>query len=157
MRPIKLGTMLLQLLLVVISGCAPQIKYIPAETSLITVDFSKYAKTGFLITPHDYSGEYEAMGLISISVVPEARLVSKSYKHSSGPTATKEMWDIGQLDINTIIEALHKRAVSLGADAIIDFKVTTVERQHGEGTLKSVKITGYELEGFAIKRVGAFK
>lgn len=49
-----------------------EIAKFPREEVLYGIDFTKYSKTGFLITPEKYSGNYESIGLVEFVYMPEA-------------------------------------------------------------------------------------
>lgn len=54
--------------------------------------------------------------------------------------------------ISDVVKEAHRRAVEMGANAIVNFSVKAVPE-----LVQTVTVPGIEVAGFAIKRTGAFK
>jgi len=140
-------------ILITILNCAPTKEFIPQEKSEFVVDFSKYSKQNFLFTPYQYSGKYKSSGMISISFMPEAKLIKEYPFKNQMYQGEQKYWQIQKVDLEKIIESFHKKAISMGANAIITFKINSVTKTYEVGSTNPVIITGVELTGFAIKRL----
>ena len=147
---------LLLFALILLFSCAPYVSRIPGNTLLVKIDFSKYSKEDFLITPYEYRGDYEAIGLISNKVAPEAHLVEKNIDNA-GVTITKKEWQVEFIDVKKMIDELYKNAINMGANAIVDLKNFSSSEVIMVSSTKSITIESLEIRGFAIKRLGAFK
>lgn len=136
-----------------ITGCSPRLQewntaYIPTG-----YDFTEYAEDGFLFTPEGYNGEYESMGVVHISFMPEIRLIQGNTKPQFRPgydvfQVNNGYYYIQKHDTERIIKEMHTLATGMGADAVIRFEIVP-ELLDNEG----IKITSIRAVGFAIKRV----
>lgn len=111
------------------------------------VDFTGYTEDGFLFTPHEYAGDYDAIGLISVRITPEIKTKETGETDEYGPV---EKTFSENLDPQDALTALHDKAVALGADGIMDLTIASFE------FLPVVGSRGIKASGFAIKRKGAF-
>ena len=144
-------TALLAALLLV--GCS-QATHIPAETNVTGVNLRPLTEAGFLVTPGDYTGgEFEAMGIISVTVWPEANKVPIDKAREGGysaPANTPEVWVQEPVTMQQALEETKQRATAMGADALTHFNVKSVTRN-----VEGASLDGVEVSGFAIDRVGA--
>lgn len=131
-------------------GCT-SIKYIPKSTTIGVLNFKKYVDKGFLFTPHEYKGDYESIGLLSITVTPQAKL--KTVKTAKDTT---RVWSVDTVKSDEVLDILYEKAKGMGADAIIDFVIKEVVNIYNEYGSHPVTIFGFTAIGFAIKRKGAF-
>lgn len=115
------------------------IDYIPKKTAVFDVDFTKYASKGFLITPHEYTGNYESIGLITYKTSPKAKFNTSD-------------WYIDQISLNETIDSVYNICIKKGADALIDFKFEWFDTQYNKQVIQPVTIPGIRISGFAIKR-----
>jgi hypothetical protein len=132
---------------IVVLGCTPRIE-LERAVSIAVLDFTEYQKTGFLITPEEYHGDYESCGFIEITVRPSL----KAGREPPGLFSTGFNLVVGPIEIEEAIEQMYEQALNLGADAITRFKATSKEFQVRTYTFEGVRISG-----FAIKRKGAFR
>ena len=135
---------------------------IPRREVLSGLDFREYSQKGFLFTPEKYSGDYESIGLISFLIMPEARKerVSQeeddSYSFKESPIVYK--WNVEEINVQNALDGIYKRSIEMGADALVNFKISNREEPIVNKTSKMVvsfdekKLQGYLVEGFAIKR-----
>lgn len=130
------------------AGCAV-IK--PTERKIYTdfADYSAYSEIGFLITPHAYSGEYESLGELAISIVPAIKQFSgggEQYDYRG------KYYDYETIKRQDAIDIAVKEAINRGANAITNFTITTKEISRGDGL--GTLCIGYEyyITGFCIKR-----
>lgn len=137
-------------LLLALSACG-----FPKETERVTLfsvtDFTPYTQKGFLITPEQYLGDYESIGLIKVYVWPAVKKYERGMnladenweKRGSG----EEVWLIERIDMKTIIDEAYKKASAMGADGIVRFNVTS-----SVDWSSPLSMPYYEVGGFAIKR-----
>jgi hypothetical protein len=128
--------------------------HIPKESAFYGLDFTKYTDRGFLITPESYRGEYSSIGMVSYVLTPEATLITKKVFVSTETgqvTREEKEWKVGQVNITEAIDSLYTSAKRMGANAIINFEFRQEERDYPFLT-NPVKITGWQLSGFAIRR-----
>lgn len=115
-------------------------------------DFREYTELGFLFTPGDYSGEYEAIGMITVTALPGAvKSMRVKSTYSLGgvvpPHYMELSWDVDELSPDDAIQAAYEKSIEMGADALINFNIesTTVY-------IEGAKLDGFDVSGFAIKR-----
>ena len=140
MRPVAS----LILLTCVLSGCRT-VKHIPPTTVVTGIDFTPYTAQKFMFTPEMYRGDYESVGVINVSMHAEGNLIPNA-------RTGRHEWVFSPLLIDDVVREAHKRAVAMGANAVVNFSVKAAPTVVG-----TVTIPGIEVSGFAIKRVGAFK
>jgi len=153
------------LFLLLTISCAQQIETIPGYAITSTIDFTKYTEGGFLITPFTYLGDYESICIVDVTIMPETKLVKyntsnkpkeDSYFKSDNNLVLAKKWESEKLNLEKSIDYLYKRAVNMGANAIVDFKIETIRENHTH-FVPPIEVVGIRLSGFAIKRLGAFK
>jgi hypothetical protein len=114
-------------------------------------DFTKYTAQGFLFTPELYNGDYDAIGLIEISIYPEVRLndyVDDNKYDTWHRKGQNERCLIGNVTSNEILDSLYNYTKKMGADAVTKLKISESESMsNGE-----ILYTGIKASGFAIKR-----
>jgi uncharacterized protein YbjQ (UPF0145 family) len=132
------------LLLVSFVACN-RLTYIPPSTAVTGIDFTPYTAQGFMFTPEMYRGDYESVGVINVAMQAEGKLVRKDRSGTSE-------WEFSELKIDDVVREAHKRAVAMGANAVVNFTVKASPR-----TVGTVSVPGIEVTGFAIKRTGAFR
>jgi len=159
-------TIVLYIVVILIISCSPRINNIPGYTSISTIDFTKYSKIGFLITPYKYAGDYKSIGIIDIVVMPNLNLRENSQKNknkkqyfilnmqeiSNFNIQRLPYWHQDKVDFEKCLDALVSKAKGMDADAIVDFSIQSIEIPY-----PTVIHEGMRLSGFAIKRLGAFK
>lgn len=119
-------------------------------------DFREYAEKGFLFTPHQYIGEYESRGIITITIYPETKVTKgptpKGWvmKKIGGPSGqdTPRYYLEEVIDQSIVIGGAYQAALDIGADAIMDFNIESMAAVLRGGIYQS----GYIVSGFAIKR-----
>lgn len=128
---------------------------IPKKVELTGIDFTKYTKSGFLITPEKYSGTYESIGLIDFIYMPSAEYKCNAfiegYNWKENPkSATEYSWVIEPIKIQDALDEIYNRCLQMGANALINFKASVEEEQHLM-VKNPVVLKGYRITGFAIK------
>ncbi|HRQ78483.1 MAG TPA: hypothetical protein PLY94_07770 [Gemmatimonadaceae bacterium] len=120
--------------------------HIPGSVSVTGIDFTKYTTLGFMFTPERYAGDYESIGLITVTIIPTAT-GSLRIQARSGATERTVDWTVSPVEAKDVLDEAHSRAVAMGADAIMNLSLQAIPQVHPELTFY-----GIELRGFAIKR-----
>lgn len=137
------------LLVLLLVGCQPteesRRSHYDRETEFYGFDFTEYADQGFLITPYQYDGEYESVGILRVVIWPEMTRIAEK---TMGDRVTEYSdWRAEEIQMDTAVDSLYDRAREMGADAIIDFQAERITEDINEG----VRV-GVEARGFAIDR-----
>lgn len=147
-------TVLLAIIFIVMSyGCSP--KLFPRIVNTYYADYSKYADEGFLISPDIYSGQYEACGEILIEVYPadvEAKRAQNNRKIDATYEQSGKMYSKEIINFSELLDIAVKKAKSVGADALVNFKCSVIKNTYYTGGISYSKLSHYEITGFAIKR-----
>lgn len=98
-----------------------------------------------MFTPEMYRGDYESVGVINVIMHAEGKLVAN-------PKTGMAEWQFSVLRVDDVVREAHKRALEMGANAVVNFSVKAAPKLVG-----TVTVPGIEVTGFAIKRTGAFK
>lgn len=134
----------------ILSSCSiERVKYIHSFTEKLVFDFRKYTEKDFFITPEKYQGNYESIGIIDISIYPAAARqleIIKPQNIIDGEYA-QGYWLIRKLKPNEIINTIYEEANDMGANAIMNFKVTSIQKQVDY----DLNLKGINVSGFAIK------
>jgi hypothetical protein len=147
------------LVALILAGCAQGdfVRY-PGYESTVAFDFSPYAEKGFLFTPQGYNGDYESVGQITMTIWPEvnerANLgIAEDRASESDSTYADGVFVVEELTTDAPIRNAYEEARDMGADAIVNFDVTPMNRTISAGRSDGeVTIVGYEVRGFAINR-----
>ena len=139
--------MLLSTLLVgtIFTGCSQKITHVDATSKTLSLDFTKYQKNKFLITPGEYGGDYTAVGMFTFIKYPESDFVENK-KHYE-----KSYWSQKTVKEQEVLDLAYESAKSRGADAITHFKISPIIKNMNDG-LKDFTITGIKITGLLIKR-----
>jgi hypothetical protein len=157
----------------ILAGCAPSqsIRYFGGYSSTRTIDFRKYNEKGFLITPNAYPGEFTSIGMISTTIIPDARydaapkpndLSVHFYKNNlfelkplnAAPGASTDSgWVVKRISTDAAIEQVYNYCLGINADAISNFSMTEICKAHFVGGSNgTIEACGVQISGFAIKR-----
>ena len=154
----KIFALLVSLLL--ITGCAKKpLSHIPARTISSGVDFTAFTDREFLFTPERYVEEYESIGVITVTMWPEAnREVMENARRIRRPgryTRATEVgdWVIEAITIQDALEAMYQLAAEMGANAVINLEITRVVEEYGSSITSTLVLQGIEISGFAIRRL----
>jgi len=157
------------LMVLLLMHCAPKLTHIPESFTASRVDLSDYAAKGFLFSPSEYLGDFEAIGWVRVEYSPEANLVEVESNNSGGVqygTRAKgdkvKSWKIEPVHplLERAYEELYRQCTAMGADALTMMETTITEVQYptsGPAMNEWLSIDKYRIDGFAIKRLGAFK
>lgn len=153
LRPLRVAAALIGFFAA--TGCGKRITHIPPVTLTSGIDFTEYTKRGFMFTPEEYTGAYESMGVITVSMYAEGNLEPpprpprRGIFGNGGAEQPELVWRFKELRVQDVLEETHKRATGMGADAVVRFNVRAVTRPSG---VALVDVPGIEVTGFAIKR-----
>lgn len=110
-------------------------------------DFTKYTEKGFLFTPDQYTGNYESIGILKTIIFPAVKHTKTQVQSPGADPYLKAEWKIDKVDAEEAIEEMYKKAVEMGADAVVRFELRGTFYLNG-----LMYVPGYEVYGFAIKR-----
>ena len=133
--------------ILLILGCASKINIIPRYESLSIVDFTEYSNKNFLITTEPYTGKYKSIGMLDYVVRCEVSKIQVTNERDY----TKEIWVREPMDTQSLIDTLYKYSISLGGDAIMNFRMLPNSERYLINS-EYVSTPGIEFTGFIIKR-----
>jgi len=134
-------------------GCASQsINNIKREVVISDIDFRKYSEHGFLFTPFEYSGKYESVGIVSATIFPAARYYNMTSSDNGAGSPIGGSWTVQRVFANDVIDSLYSKYSALGANAIVDLKLSSAAKQYNAGMMNAIELQGVTVTGFAIKR-----
>lgn len=146
-------------LIVFLAVSCAMLKDVPSYSLLNKIDFRKYSDAGFLFTPEMYPGEYKSVGIIDFIKMPNALFTVEKelpdkdkYTPKNPSLKTTTQWYTEKVDLQEAVEELYQQCSSLGADALVNFKVDfNTDKYINVGN--PIDIIGYRITGFAIKRI----
>ena len=127
------------------SGCSQKYTHVDKQEVISSLDFTKYQKNDFLITPGEYGDNYTAMGIFTFTVYPESNYI----KTTSGRKSKN--WVSKDISSQEILDLAYETAVKKGANAITHFKIRTTTKMLNDG-IQNFSVTGLEMSGLLIKR-----
>ena len=145
--------------IVAVVSCTKILNRTPKINNFAKIDFTEYTEKGFLFSPYQYNGEYEAIGIINYKFIPSA--IYKDNKTTSRMkvgnkteeyTYFSKSWISDDYNVYDLLDSLYNWSSSKGANAIIDLKLNTSSEYFGYGYINPVTVNGIEITGFAIKR-----
>jgi len=144
--------------LYLLGGCATPPDSIPEKLEINGIDFSAFSEKGFLITPEKYNGDYESIGLITLTFRPFTKRVIVT----GGGTQNQEIaglshWDIEKIDHDSLLSSIYGVCTEMGADAFTQLEMHVESAIFAQNTTQPVEIPEITISGFAIKRRGAFQ
>ena len=147
------------LMVMVIVGCSGNIEFVPKTLSITDIDLTPYSNKGFLFSPYRYLGDYKSIGILLAKAFPEARYTSTraSEINTASALLTLKEWKINRVPIEESLDSLYSAAVKAGADAIVDLSFVEDTHTYNWRKPSQLKLYGYKIYGYAIKRLGAFK
>lgn len=141
------------------AGCVQQkpLAHIPPRVIAAGVDFTPFTARGFLFTPERYPESYESIGVITITIWPEANREVRSgrrVRRGGQDTPAVEIgdWVIEPITIQDALESMYERASEMGADAVVNLEISRVVEEYASSLLTTLVLPGIEVSGFAIKR-----
>lgn len=142
---------ILSFLILVISCTTPD-QVVRSSENFTNIDFTSYAQKGFLISPYVYDGQYESIGVINFEYYPksELKLIKPNPDDDVKINVSYKKWIPDLINFDDQLNKVYEECVSMGADAIVDFKVSSIEKTYD--TKPVLTVNGILLTGFAIKR-----
>ena len=147
MKKIINKMVLATVILIAISGCSQKYTHLDKKEVITSLDFTKYQKNNFLITPGDYGEDYEALGMFSFTIYPEANFV----KNTKDKNSHLKMWKQETIFPQDVLDLAYKTALTKGANAITHFKIKSAPNTKHDG-IQYFNIIGLEISGLLIKR-----
>ena len=129
------------------SGCSQKITHVDKQEFVSSLDFSKYQKDGFLITPGEFGENYTSLGIFTFKVTAEMNYKIKSNSNQR----SRKTWQATPIKTQEILDLAYETAKEKGADAITHFKMKLDASLSNDGQ-KSFAIPYYEISGLLIKR-----
>ena len=119
-----------------------------------SVDLNKYTKNGFLFSPDEYLGKYDAISFVDLIITPKAgKTPQVDNEELRSKYDIQGFWVIQRIEIKDAIDSIYIRTKALGANAVTNFKseyfylktlVSSYPVEYIE--LKCVRITGYAIK-----------
>lgn len=131
----------------ILTGCSVM-KTTEREVYTYFADYSKYAEVGFLISPDAYSGEFESLGEIEISITPAI----KEYGSDGNYGPRGKYLDYEVILYDEAVDIAVAKAIEKGANALVNFSITATEIASSDSWGQYAKGVKYNIKGFCIKR-----
>jgi hypothetical protein len=144
--------LLISIALLGMLSCAVKITHFPATEVFYGIDFTQYTDKGFLFTPEKYLGEYQSIGMVSIEVYPEYNY-NPTRKNEAGQKLGGGVWMENGVKTGVIMDRFYQRITEMGGDALMNFKLESVEKSEGVGSGIIKSFSGTRISGYAIKRL----
>jgi hypothetical protein len=128
-----------------------------------TYDFSKYAEKGFLFYPGEYiQGKFDVIADVSIRLSPTVRPIDcasmydsnsmskwydEGFESLSNFTTHGQVCCVIKFSEKDLVDECYKKCISLGADALVNFKVVKTTKNNNTVEIPIILATG-----IAIKR-----
>jgi len=143
-------------ILYLLGGCATPPDYIPEKLEVNRIDFTAFSEKGFLITPEKYNGDYESMGLITLTFRP---FTKRNKILTSGGTEVSNLshWEMEKIEHDSLLNSIYEICTEMGADAFTQLEMHVESVIFAQNTTQPVEIPEITISGFAIKRRGAFQ
>ncbi|MCD4652140.1 MAG: hypothetical protein K8S56_10220 [Candidatus Cloacimonetes bacterium] len=124
-------------------------------------DFSSYNARNFMVTPRGYNGKYEPLGMLNFVVCEGAAMeekllfiADKHAKEAGLEDIAVFEWIVEELDYNEILEYVYQTAISMGGNAVVDFRITRNDKTYVNSPgYPGVTVPGVEIYGFVIRRL----
>ena len=124
----KLIILLLALMPVITSCSALFTTYQPQQRSTFVtfLDFRPYTSEGFFISPDPYNGEFEPIGQIFLTMLPEEKLISEEVRkqYDNVHYYGTDMYGFEKIPYAELLNQAVVRAISMGANGIADLKIS---------------------------------
>lgn len=122
------------------------------------LDYRPYTSAGFFLSPNSYTGKFEAIGQLDITVIPEQVSANESKandngKFSDGVYSSKLSWSykLKEIPAEELLELAYKNAVDKGANGIANLQIKRVTRTTYTKYGSSTSLSHYEISGYLIK------
>ena len=141
----------ISVLMLSFNGCSQKYTHIDKQEMISSLDFTKYQKKSFLITPGEYGENYIAMGIFTFSVYPEANFIESKSINKDGREEVSGKWVTKSLSSQEVLDLAYETALKKGANAITHFKISNTSKMYNDG-MRNFSINGLEMSGLLIKR-----
>jgi len=145
-------------LLSMVVSCATPPDYIPERLEINGIDFTSFSEKGFLITPEKYNGDYESIGLITLTFRPfTKRIIVTDGSPNSLEVPGLSHWESEKIDHDSLLNSIYEVCTEMGADAFTQLEMQVNSAMFAQNTMEPAEIPEITITGFAIKRRGAFQ
>ena len=127
-------------------GCVHSFE-VPKMVLTSVYDFTTYTERGFLFTPEQYLYDYESRGQITIEIIPEVLASSYNEEIDDGwiKLTGKTYWKAKKINPQEVLDELYRKAISMGADALVRLKFDNNENFNGAVYFNSLVATGFAI------------
>ena len=120
------------------------------------LDYRPYTSAGFFLSPDSYTGRFEAIGQLDITVIPEqisANSTSSNGKFSDSIYSSKSSlsYKLKEIPAEELLELAYKNAVDKGANGIANLEIKRVTSTTYTKYGSSTSLSHYEISGYLIK------
>lgn len=124
---------------------------VPHDRIVLTsfADYTKYTEEGFLISPTNYTADFESIGELHIEVKPALSVRRKAPTYDGGSKKTIYMYE--EIEFTELVDIAVKQAKERGADAIVNFSINSTDNSlyTDNGVVYG---RTYIIKGFCIRR-----
>ena len=151
-------------------SCTEPPHVVPQYTTFTGFDFTPYSEQGFLFTPDKYGGDYESIGIITMTYRPRAQLLPQEENKTDNPElAIIRKTGVGGAPVQPVEEWRYKNSPDeflkqiyetcnlMGADALTQMNITSMQVPVIMDLNHPLTLPETTISGYAIKRIGAFK
>jgi len=133
-------------------NCASQqFQHIDKEKIISSLDFTKYQKNDFLITPGEYGADYTTIGIFTFTIYAEANYIIVEEIDSEGEKYNFGKWISNDISAKDILDLAYQTALKKGANAMTHFKLKNISKTIYDGKNEFI-VNGLEMSGLLIKR-----
>lgn len=124
---------------------------VPHDRIVLTsfADYTKYTEEGFLISPTNYTADFESIGELHIEVKPALIVRRQAPTYEDG--LKKTIYTYEEIEFSELVDMAVNQAKEKGADAIVNFSINSVDNSiHSDNGV--IYGRTYFIKGFCIKR-----
>lgn len=161
-------TLILALFLIIgtVMSAQPNRKGVPTLeagriVSTFYADYAKYEEEGFLISPYEYTEDFDGLGELRLVIAPALIEVQLPSVYSGG--AARTVFDYETIPYDELVQVAVEEARKRGADALVSFSIELRDlkvndpiykggacgRSMGDGYTQGYM---YHIKGYCIKR-----
>lgn len=120
------------------------------ETTMRHIDLSQFAKQDFLITPHQYNGEYITVGYVEFTYVPELESLSvkeRSKLNMKEWAKVSTTYYTRKEGVQGMMEKVQAQVKELGGDGIMDLVIIAVDNPaYHSAYANTVRLSGWAID-----------
>lgn len=108
------------------------------------LDYREFSKEGFLLSPYEYTGEYESIGEIQVKIIP-AKIKNEVYDYQGNQLSSGSYLVQEKISGTEMARIAVDKAKELGASGLVNFKIDTYP-------IDTTSWVYYIISGFCINR-----